>query len=718
VKKVFDADPAAFVIIPSRMRRARLLFLIVVVLVVVILFSRHAAPPLQTPTINITTQPATQPTTAPVILAPKIATYIDVVRSNNPLIPATQPLSLPVDLSDAAHIILHDPAYLDPLGHIWITRPDAPPTEESLRNPVDPSEHLISDIPVFVHWSANDNGDWSASVITRRAAGGYDIISSLDRKPFASDRSYRWDCAFSWDGKIVVPTDTGVSVFEVEPKVRESFHALPGMTSGSTAPIAMLDSRGVLAWAPWENGHPGSHGASRFVDGNWTDLSNDQWPEKIIQLIPLLDGSILQIIAGDGDTVSLAIAPLESTDIDAHHVADLVDGLSDPDGDKRQAAFDELSRYGPGLWPILEKVTDQPPEARVRIKQLLRAKIAPALNGMTLVDNRLTVAHRQSDGTVLFFAPTGVKIPNAQRDPDTVSPAWVTVHPSGRIDRPLPNALIVDQRPDAPNLNYVHDDWLVCDDAGVRRFLGNALVPLLKPQEITFSRILGIDRRGRWLFRERDLSNSDMLIIDPTILDPTPRLPVWTINIPKGSVGWTDDDYPAIKRGGAWALKADAWEALPDSSKLLTLLPSPTTTPSTQSTALPLLVMPDGTKYSDGRTSLIAVDKTGKTTSWPLPSSAVGSIDPTLICSPDGLLFLFNQPGRVLRIKPTPTAPQPFELQATFTADIPNTDHPTRIWLDPLGRIDMVYDGTVLVVMFPSGHIPPGISQMMLDDPH
>ena len=88
---------------------------------------------------------------------------------------------------------------------------------------------------------------------------------------------------------------------------------------------------------------------------------------------------------------------------------------------------------------------------------------------------------------------------------------------------------------------------------------------------------------------------------------------------------------------------------------------------------------------------------------------------PTLIRTADGKLFLFNEAGRVLRIARTPDAPEPFTLEATFTKDIPNTDHPTRIWLDPLGRIDMAYDGNSLAVMFPSGHIPPEISAMMMD---
>lgn len=408
----------------------------VAVMTMTVIALRSHSHPLILPTIA-TTQPATKPTTAPAPVAarPPAAFYIDVVRSNNPAIPATQPLALPVDLSDAAHIILRDPVYLDGAGHLWITRTDAKPTDETLRHSMDASEHLIPDRPLFVHWWLNESGDWAAAVVTQNPAGGYDIILSLDRKHFFSDRHYFWDRAFSWDGKIVVPADLGISVFELNPQVTEHFHPLPGLESGGTAPVAILDSKGVLAWAPWDNGKKGSRGPSRFVDGQWLDLPSDQWPQKIIQLLPLLDGSILQIIAGEADKISLAIAPLESNDIDQHHVAELVDALADPDEDKRQAAFTELSRYGPGLWPILEKTNaDAPPEAQIRIRQLLRNKITPALGGMSILENRLKVVSRQPDGTLLLFAPAGVKIPNGTQEAQTVIPAWIPVRNTGRVD--------------------------------------------------------------------------------------------------------------------------------------------------------------------------------------------------------------------------------------------------------------------------------------------
>jgi hypothetical protein len=692
---------------------------------------RHlpATPP-PSPTVVATTQAATRPATRPALTtAPaKVSTYVDAVRTENPQVPATQPLALPVDLSDAAHLIVHDPVYLDPLGHLWIAQADAQPTVDALRTPSDPPEHVLSDVPVFVHWWINADGDWAAAVITRNHStdGGYDVVTLRDRVPLDVDRAFQWQRAFSWDGKFVVPSDGGMSVFEMTGPSRftEHYHALPGLTPGAPAspPLAVLDAKGVLAWSPWERGKSGSRGVSRYVDGTWTDLSSDTWPEKLIQLIPLLDGSVLQITAGDGDHVGMVIAPLESTQIDAHHVEELVTALADPDDAKRTAAFDELSRYGPGLWPILEKMADdQPAEARVAIKQLLRSKTAPGLGGLTLIGDRLTVVNRQNDGSTLFFAPLGVKVPNGQDEPQAVTPAWISLRPGGRVERPLPSALAHDLRPDLPcKLRAVRDDWIISDEgAGPCRFVGNGFVPMVRPEERAFTQLVGEDRRGRWLFAKA--SSSDTLIIDPTILDPTPRLPVWTMTIQKGLVGWDGGDWPVIKRGGAWALKSDSWEPLAEKSSIITEMPAlprakaaATQATTAESPGPPLRVTADGMRYFDGRTSLIVIDKTGKETHWPLPASAVGSMDPpTLIRTGDGKLFLFNQPGRVVRIAPTPDGPEPFKVEATFTKDIPNVDQPARIWLDPLGRIDIAYNANCLAILFPSGHIPTEISQMM-----
>ena len=83
-----------------------------------------------------------------------------------------------------------------------------------------------------------------------------------------------------------------------------------------------------------------------------------------------------------------------------------------------------------------------------------------------------------------------------------------------------------------------------------------------------------------------------------------------------------------------------------------------------------------------------------------------------LVRSRDGLLFLFNQPGRVVRIRPTPDGEEPFTVDATFTRRIPSAEAYTRVWLDPAGRIVVAYENR-LAILFPGGFIPPEVASLI-----
>ena len=129
-----------------------------------------------------------------------------------------------------------------------------------------------------------------------------------------------------------------------------------------------------------------------------------------------------------------------------------------------------------------------------------------------------------------------------------------------------------------------------------------------------------------------------------------------------------------------------------------------------------LLTNRDGTRYFGGVTELRVVPRDGPETVWPLPAISQGKEDSPvhLVRTPtDGRLYLFNQPGRVLRIKPTPEEAEPFAVEATFTKGIPSIASPTRVWLDPAGRIIVAYE-TKLATLFPSGYIPPQIRQKII----
>jgi hypothetical protein len=51
-------------------------------------------------------------------------------------------------------------------------------------------------------------------------------------------------------------------------------------------------------------------------------------------------------------------------------------------------------------------------------------------------------------------------------------------------------------------------------------------------------------------------------------------------------------------------------------------------------------------------------------------------------------------------------------VEATFTRDIPSGETPKRIWQDPAGRIILALQGK-LVILFPTGYIPPAIREKM-----
>jgi hypothetical protein len=284
------------------------------------------------------------------------------------------------------------------------------------------------------------------------------------------------------------------------------------------------------------------------------------------------------------------------------------------------------------------------------------------------------------------------------------------------------------------------DEWIVNHDVnGPMRLLGNHLEPMLRKSEREqFRDCLGYDSRGRWLFR--GTNGSSTLVIDPWLPDATPRLPVWRYPLENGTVGWTSDNWPVVKSGGAWVIEADGTRPLKKDEEMFTDMrempeelvyksykpltelsatqPSatqPTTNSSTPSAELPIGIDQAGGKYFDGKTELRRLDPDGRIVFWTLPDTAVGSWANPKLIEADGKLFLFNEPGRVIRLRrAAPGSPEPFIIETVFTNNIPNTDDPRRVWLDPAGRIVIATNGNQLTILFPTGRIPPSIAQRML----
>ena len=145
----------------------------------------------------------------------------------------------------------------------------------------------------------------------------------------------------------------------------------------------------LLAWVPATPDGRGGR-VARYADGIWTPLGPaDGIAGKPVHLVPLLDGSLLQVTRDDGPgRLGLAVALLDqpgepgAAGVDEARVAELVRQLSDPRPANREAAYDELTRFGPNVWPILERLGErQPPEAKFRIRSLLAGKTRPTLGG-------------------------------------------------------------------------------------------------------------------------------------------------------------------------------------------------------------------------------------------------------------------------------------------------------------------------------------------------
>ena len=270
-------------------------------------------------------KPKILPKTHPVD-APRDSAFLDVVRATYPEFPATQSLGVPLELSQAAHLHLHDPIYLGGLGRMemWITRKDAPPIENVLKDAIDQSKdldaHVIRERVAFVHWMPDESGIWPPYLICPNIAGKYEVISAAHGRQILPDHfHYHWENAMSWNDKVVVPTTHGVSIFHFGRLTVEDHHELIAPESTTqpaeaySEPRFLLDSQGLLAWQPWEAGKVGGLGAAHIMSklppmnrpgheppATWTDLTpGNGWPAKLLHLVPLLDGTVLMLTVDD-----------------------------------------------------------------------------------------------------------------------------------------------------------------------------------------------------------------------------------------------------------------------------------------------------------------------------------------------------------------------------------------------------------------------------------
>jgi hypothetical protein len=214
------------------------------------------------------------------------------------------------------------------------------------------------------------------------------------------------------------------------------------------------------------------------------------------------------------------------------------------------------------------------------------------------------------------------------------------------------------------------------------------------------------------------------LILDPTVADPSPRLPAWNITVDGGVAGWDADDFPAVKRGGAWTLQSNGWKVLDESKRPLEnkrpeprreATSAPTTLASTHPATMPALLLTDsdGTQFFDGTSELLVRHPDHSKTHITLPANAIGSEPVTLLRAADHL-FLFNQPGRVIRLTDN-AAHTSVSVDAMFTKGVPA--EMTRVWKDPANRIVIASHENQLTILFPEGHIPVPLTPLVPPEP-
>ncbi len=723
---------------------------------------KPAPAPLPPPSATTTTTaPATTQAVATKPGPPR--SYMELVKLAYPDSPATQPLDTPLDRKDAARIVLREPIYLDRLQNLWITRPDAEPAQAVLGRAEKETEHLVRQTPLFVHWRYDPgdkrNAAKTTAVMVCPGVDGLEFVEERRRVTVpAKSTRYNWADAFSWNDNVVVGHATGASVFVRSDSGWEEI-ASPKLIDEGTphAPTQVpVDVAGLIAYVPAENGQAGSEQTARFVDGKWSVLEDEKkWPPNLLHLIPLADGSVLQLIAEPEGRVRLAFTDFNDAKVDPGVVKPLIEQLDDAEVEKRQEAYRALSTYGTALWPVLEKEMDnQPAGVQEKLRQLLKNKTDPTLGEMSLVDSRMKLAARTPDGGALFYAKGGVSVVNVDGDQDLVAPAWVSARPGTPV-RLMIGSVWADLTPTDKRFYAVGGgDWIISDEVqGPREMIGTFdLQPMLRKNEAKYSEFVGVDRRGRWLFREPEVAATtgnenattvvrQTLIVDPNLPPVKPRLPVWEFSIKDGATGCDEGNWPAYrdKAGNIWVINEEGFQLLdmkkhqfiseamelqklPNTVKdappvMAPAATAPSTTraataPTSRDGSAPILTFSDGTKLYGGQTALRRVEPGGRSLEWALPANAQGSVKAWLVGDKDGRFFLFNEPGRVVRLRFTDDPAEPLAVVAVFAHKIPNSE-PKRMWIDPANRLVFAYDDDKLAICFPAGVIPQAIAEKM-----
>lgn len=677
------------------------IFIAAIVVLAAVRFALDGKPDNPTPpSTQATTQPATAPSTQETVAdAPTpIVDMLGLVRASNPNYPTTQPLDLPVDLDDAAKLIIKEPVHLDLFGRLWITHPAGKPIADLLRKPLKGRVMFVQEQVLFVNYAR----DAAKPTIYVRQGRGVTRIGARDTDSRPDGADWAWDRATVLGPDVYVPFKSSF-VQLIDGKL-EHASPLPLVVPDGRTPetdcILWNTGDAILAWCPSENGKRGSDHVAVIRNpkpGERTNTTAGIWGSSVMQLIPLADGNVLAINqAQNGVELKLDSLdpppPLDQATID--RVRELVKKLADRDPRVREQTQLDLEAMGPTIYPELEALRPQQrAEGQVRIEAILGQKFAPKLAGLLPLEGVVQVVTRFNDGGAVILL-TGGGMYSEDGDDKTLIPAWVSIRPGRYVER-MPEGLTNNFVPGQYHL-YAHgSEWVVDDPVlGPRRWLGSRLKTLLPKEYRNYDKLIGIDQQGRWLFRQSS-DDGTTLIIDPFLPDPTPRLPVWIVA--EESAGWTTTGWPAVKRNKRVTVLGEAgWRVLDEKTEKFETAPP---------NVLPTVATDSRERRFELRNGSIRLTTPqGAESTIPLASA-----DATMIFSAFDRLFVVA-PGAVTRLNPD----QPDSVDGTFTENLPTA--PRRVWLDPAGRI-IFADETRLWVTFPQGHIPRAIANLMLASP-
>lgn len=636
------------------------------------------APPVDAPAATVAAEP-----TAPRSLA-------DLAGEIDPRLAAAGAPASRLPLDQCAAYVLDLPVHLAGDGSLWIADP-------RVAARIDHDNVRLVPRPVLYVARSRRPADARAPVPLFRAPDGVAVERHGRSIRIGARDDYRFDHALPLGDRLLVPTARGASLLDPSGDAPEQHLDLADAATETRLAAAR---RGVIAFA--RGGR-----AAWFTLETSALLNAADWPPTIVALAPMGDGSVLQVRQDDTGDAEMRLVALESTPVDEAQIAAMVARLSDPDPAVRQAAEHELLGYGEAHWPALEgMLPGQPPEAQVRLRRILRERFAPSLGGLRLAGGPIEVASELADGGVVVHAPEGVLLPRQDQDgqtPRVRRPGLVALRP-GRAVGLVPPLIARDYAGASTPIDAWGDEWIISlPGVGPRRLMGNHLSPLAREDgHRAFTRLLGVDARGRWLLRD-EADPRRTLVIDPWLPDPTPRLASWTIPVPGGRAGWTANGWPVIERGGAWVLREAAWQALPPDD----LLSAPAASDAAVDHAL--LRDDDDATWSIGADHVVrrTADGAARTIALP-PGDFAPHARPRLVDAGDRGLFLLDRPGRVLRLTPGPDP----RIDAVFVAPTLAAE-PVRAWLDPAGRLAIVDDAPALTLLFVQGPPPRALRDLI-----